>query len=99
MTDSEIAPLLEGLAGSGEGDAGGAAATAGALFRGLLESAPDAIVIVDAAGRIVLVNRQTELWFGYAREEMLGQPVELLLPERYRAAHIHHREGYVAKPR
>ncbi|HEU4400194.1 MAG TPA: PAS domain S-box protein [Actinomycetota bacterium] len=67
-------------------------------FRGLLESAPDAMVIVDPEGRITLVNRQTEQLFGYRREELLGQPVEVLVPARFRAGHSRHRGGYVAEP-
>jgi PAS domain S-box-containing protein len=67
-------------------------------FRDLLESAPDAIVIVDREGRVVLVNSQAEKWFGYAREELIGQPVEILLPERFRQRHVGHRAGYLAAP-
>jgi len=65
-------------------------------FRGLLEAAPDAMVIVDDMGTIRLVNAQTEALFGYQREELLGQPVELLIPGRFRAHHIRHRDGYAA---
>ncbi len=68
-------------------------------FRSLLEAAPDAMVIVDAQGRIVLVNSQTQKLFGYAREELLGQPVEMLMPQRLRAQHPAHRAGYFANPR
>jgi PAS domain S-box-containing protein len=67
-------------------------------FRGLLDSAPDAMVIVDAEGRIALVNRRTEELFGYEREELLGQPVEVLVPERFHARHREHRNGYLADP-
>ncbi len=68
-------------------------------FRGLLEAAPDAIVGVDSSGRIVLVNAQTEALFGYAREELIGQLVEVLVPESMRATHPARREGYFAEPR
>jgi protein-histidine pros-kinase len=69
-----------------------------AKFRGLLESAPDAIVIVDQAGTIVLVNAQAERLFGYTREALIGQPVETLVPERYRGRHGGHRSAYFAHP-
>jgi protein-histidine pros-kinase len=65
----------------------------------LLDSAPDAIVIVDHHGHIVLVNSQAEKIFGYSRAELLGQKVEMLLPERLRAAHPAHRGGFFANSR
>jgi PAS domain S-box-containing protein len=67
-------------------------------FRALLDSAPDGVVIVDEVGAIVLVNHQTERLFGYEREQLLGRPVETLLPERFRTAHTGHRRGYLADP-
>ncbi|MEW1777872.1 PAS domain S-box protein [Streptomyces sp. NPDC086777] len=63
-------------------------------FRGLLEAAPDAMVIVDDTGTIRLVNAQTEALFGYGREELLDRPVELLMPHRFRGHHTVHRGGY-----
>ena len=67
-------------------------------FRGLLESAPDAMVIVDKGGMITLVNAQTEKLFGYLRSELIGMSVESLIPTRYRDHHPRHREGFVATP-
>jgi PAS domain S-box-containing protein len=67
-------------------------------FRSLLEAAPDAIVIVNKDGRIVLVNAQTQKLFGYEREELLNQPVEILVPQRFRHAHPGHRAGFFGKP-
>jgi two-component system cell cycle sensor histidine kinase/response regulator CckA len=64
-----------------------------------LELAPDAMVIVDREGRIVLVNARTEELFGYGRAELLGQPVEKLVPDRFRAGHAAHRTSYSADPK
>jgi PAS domain S-box-containing protein len=69
------------------------------LFRKLLDTAPDAVVIADAAGNIVLVNIQTELLFGYGRDELVGKPVEILLPARLRDHHVEHRARYARAPR
>lgn len=69
------------------------------MFRGLLEAAPDAMVIVNEAGRIVIVNSQTERLFGYPRSELWDQPVEMLIPERFRAMHPRHRVNYHVAPR
>ncbi|MBX3438233.1 MAG: PAS domain S-box protein [Planctomycetaceae bacterium] len=67
-------------------------------FRLVVESSPAAIIIVDVAGRIVLVNRQTENWFGFSRDELLGQHVEVLIPERFRNRHVLDRQNYLASP-
>jgi PAS domain S-box-containing protein len=69
-----------------------------ARFRHLVESAPDAVVIVDTDGRIELVNAQTEQLFGHSRDHLVGQAVEVLLPARYHPAHVGHRQGYSANP-
>ena len=69
-----------------------------AKFRGIVETAPDAVIGSDREGRIVLVNARAESLFGYSRDELLGQPVEILLPQRYRGRHVTHRAGYLADP-
>jgi hypothetical protein len=66
--------------------------------RELIEAAPDAIVVVDQAGRIVLVNAQTEELFGYRREELLGQMIEMLVPESARREHVAKRDQFIAQP-
>jgi len=68
-------------------------------LRGLLELAPDAMVVVDQAGMIVFVNTQTERLFGQHQEEVIGRPVEILIPERFRERHRGHRENFSAEPR
>ena len=74
-------------------------ASAQRLFGALLESAPDAMLIVDRDGIILLANSQTEILFGYDREELIGQPVEKLIPARFREHHGKHRGEFVAAPR
>lgn len=68
-------------------------------FRELLDSSPDATVVVDATGTIVFASRQTEVIFGYQSDEMVGQPIEMLIPGRHRAAHSGYLSFYARKPR
>jgi protein-histidine pros-kinase len=77
----------------------GLADLAEADARDLLELAPDSIVIVDAASRIVAVNRQAEVMFDYSRAELIGQPLDLLIPERFRQIHRDHHARYFGDPR
>lgn len=68
-------------------------------FEALLESAPDAMVIVDRDATIVLVNSQTERLFGFSRSQLLGQKIETLIPQRFRDKHVGHRSGFITDPR
>jgi PAS domain S-box-containing protein len=72
--------------------------TSEAYFKNILESAPDAMVIIDHHGKIAVVNGQAERMFGYTRQDMLGQEVEILLPEPVRDHHISHRAAYSGDP-
>ncbi len=69
------------------------------MFHGLLESAPDAMVIVSSDGRIMLANAQTDEMFGYRRQDLIGMGVEMLIPPRFRGAHEQHRTSFFANPR
>ena len=68
------------------------------FFRNLLETAPDAMIIVNEAGEITVVNEQAEEMFGYDREEMIGKTIEFLLPAGMRGKHVDHRNSYTKKP-
>ena len=68
-------------------------------YQSLLESTPDAMVVANSAGKIELANAETEKLFGYRREELVGQPVQLLIPARYHARHSEQEAGFFAKPR
>lgn len=65
----------------------------------LVDDLPDALIVVNHDGRIVLFNRQAELLFGYHRSEMIGELVDLLVPDAVREAHALHREGFISEPR
>ncbi|MDX1521735.1 MAG: PAS domain S-box protein, partial [Anaerolineae bacterium] len=67
-------------------------------FQKLLEFAPEALIIVNDRGAIAVVNAQAEKMFGYKRADLLGQPLEMLLPERFREQHQSHRAAYLAQP-
>lgn len=68
-------------------------------FRGLIEFAPDSIIIIDTEGNITLLNTQAQKMFGYNKDELIGRPIETLIPERFREAHVRLRKDYYADPR
>lgn len=68
------------------------------MFRGLIETAPDAILVVNEDGAIVIANEQAEELFGYHKDELLGLSVEALVPEQYRSAHVTNRNAYNHNP-
>jgi PAS domain S-box-containing protein len=69
-----------------------------AMFEGLFEAAPDAILLVNSEGRIIEANRQVEMMFGYGQEELVGKPIETLMPARFRGRHVMHRTAYHTQP-
>jgi two-component system, NarL family, sensor histidine kinase DevS len=71
----------------------------GEVIWGVVDAAPDALVVTDEEGTVLLVNRQTEVLFGYERAELVDRPIEDLLPERFRAVHTAHRADFRADPR
>ncbi len=94
-----VAPLYLGMFRPLAAQAARASTSAGeAKYRGLLEAAPDGVVVIDRKGRMVLVNAQAEKMFGYSREAMLGQPIELLVPQRFHGIHVAHHATYFSDP-
>jgi PAS domain S-box-containing protein len=69
------------------------------IFRRLIEAAPDAMIVVDASGTMLFVNSQTERLFGHVQAELVGEPIEMLIPHRFRAAHVGKRAGFTDRPK
>lgn len=72
--------------------------TSEALFKSLFDQAPDAIVAVNRSGLIARVNQQTEAMFGYSSDELLGKPIEILVPDRFKTSHVAQRQSYIDQP-
>ncbi|ELR70778.1 putative Two-component hybrid sensor and regulator [Fulvivirga imtechensis AK7] len=68
------------------------------IYKAIFASAPDAVVVVDADGKIIMANDRVKMLFGYDKNELIGQSVEFLIPERYRNIHVSHRTNYVTNP-
>src|SRR5580692_6241805 len=66
------------------------------LAQSALDAAPDALLIVDGAGVVQFANRQVSALFGYSHDEIIGKPIEQMLPERFRSLHVGHRDRYIA---
>jgi PAS domain S-box-containing protein len=102
LSQAPTSPLPISLPGAGRRQRQARGATSAERtadrFQSYLELAPDAVIITNAEGRIEFVNRQTELLFGYERAELLHQPIELLMPERFRRVHPSYREQYYEHP-
>jgi len=98
--DGQVAFIVQRLIGESELGLGGkAAALSERRSSQLLDTAPDAIVVVGPMGRIDVVNVQAERLFGYTRSELIGEPLEILIPESFRAAHLSHVTRFLAQPR
>jgi len=88
-----------GAAGSGKPNEHATTAAPESFYRSLLEAAPDAMIVVDGDGRIAIANAEAEKLFRYSREKLLGEYIEILLPERYRNRHTGQRHDFVDAPR
>ena len=96
MSDADTSA---GAAGSGKPNEHATTAAPESFYRSLLEAAPDAMIVVDGDGRIAIANAEAEKLFRYSREKLLGEYIEILLPERYRNRHTGERHDFVDAPR